>query len=170
MKPSTTLLEFIHEPVQTTLDEIQGLLASYDPAGSPYDIHQRMIIASIIQRETLDEAEMPLIASVFYNRLNIGMRLETDPTVQYDIGYDANSMNWWKAPLTYDDLTSNSGYNTYQISGLPPGPISNPGMEAIFAAFHPAQSNYLFFRAKCDGSLTHNFAETYEEHLANGCN
>ena len=59
MKPSTTLLEFIHEPVQTTLDEIQGLLASYDPAGSPYDIHQRMIIASIIQRETLDEAEMP---------------------------------------------------------------------------------------------------------------
>jgi UPF0755 protein len=170
MKPSITLLEFIHEPVQTTLDEIQGLLASYDPAGSPYDIHQRMIIASIIQRETLDEAEMPLIASVFYNRLNIGMRLETDPTVQYDLGYDANSMSWWKAPLTYADLTSNSGYNTYQISGLPPGPISNPGKEAIFAAFHPAQSNYLFFRAKCDGSLTHNFAETYEEHLANGCN
>lgn len=170
MKPSTTLLEFIHEPVQTTLDEIHGLLASYDPVNSPYDIHQRMIIASIIQRETLDEAEMPLIASVFYNRLNIGMRLETDPTVQYDLGYDANSMSWWKAPLTYADLTSNSGYNTYQISGLPPGPISNPGKEAIFAAFHPAQSNYLFFRAKCDGSLTHNFAETYEEHLANGCN
>lgn len=170
MKPSTRLLEFIHELVQAKLNEIQGLLASYDPAGSPYDIHQRMIIASIIQRETLDEAEMPLIASVFFNRLNIGMRLETDPTVQYDIGYDANSMSWWKAPLTYADITSNSGYNTYQISGLPPGPISNPGKEAIFAAFHPAQSNYLFFRAKCDGSLTHNFAETYEEHLANGCN
>lgn len=170
MKPSTTLQEFICEPVQKTMDEIQVVLESFDSAGSFYDIHQRMIIASIIQRETLDEAEMPLIASVFYNRLNIGMKLETDPTVQYGLGYDQASMSWWKTPLTYSDLESTSGYNTYYISGLPPGPISNPGKEAIFAAFHPDQSNYLFFRAKCDGSLTHNFAETYEEHLANGCN
>lgn len=170
MKPSTTLQEFIREPVQATIDEIQVVLESFDPAGSPYDIHRRMIIASIIQRETLDEAEMPLIASVFYNRLYIGMKLETDPTVQYGLGYDQISMSWWKTPLTYSDLESTSGYNTYQISGLPPGPISNPGKEAIYAAFHPAQSNFLFFRAKCDGSLTHNFAETYEEHLANGCN
>ena len=170
IKPTTTLQEFIGESVQATMDEIQLVLDSFDPAGSLYDIHQRMIIASIIQRETLNEEEMPLIASVFYNRLAIGMKLETDPTVQYGIGYDTNSMSWWKTPLTYADLASTSGYNTYQISGLPPGPISNPGKDAIFASFHPAQSNYYFFRAKCDGSLTHNFAETYEEHLANGCN
>ena len=109
-----------------------------------------------------------MIASVFYNRLNIGMKLETDPTVQYGLGYDQASMSWWKTPLTYSDLESTSGYNTYYISGLPPGPISNPGKEAIFAAFHPDQSNYLFFRAKCDGSLTHNFAETYENTLPMG--
>jgi UPF0755 protein len=128
-----------------------------------------MILASIIQRETLDEAEMPLIASVFYNRLAIGMKLETDPTVQYGIGFDAASQSWWKTPLTFADLEAYSDYNTYQNQGLPPGPICNPGKAAISAATHPDQSDYFFFRAKCDGSLTHNFAKTYDEHLANGC-
>ena len=117
----------------------------------------------------MDSDEMPMIASVFYNRLEIGMKLETDPTVQYGIGFDADSLSWWKAPLTYADLTTYSEYNTYQIYGLPPGPICNPGKEAINAALYPAQSEFFFFRAKCDGSLTHNFAVTYDEHLANGC-
>lgn len=126
-------------------------------------------MASIIQRETLAAEEMPLIASVFYNRLEIGMRLETDPTVQYALGYDAAKATWWQSPLTYADLEVNSPYNTYRNPGLPPGPISNPGKAALNAAVAPAESDYLFFRAKCDGSLTHNFSKTYDEHLNFGC-
>lgn len=126
-------------------------------------------LASIIQRETQDSTEMPLIASVFYNRLAIDMRLETDPTVQYALGFDPATQTWWKAPLTFNDLAVESDYNTYKVQGLPPGPICSPGREAILAAFAPEQTGYYFFRAKCDGSLTHNFAVTYEEHLENGC-
>ncbi len=112
---------------------------------------------------------MATIASVFYNRLAIGMRLETDPTVQYALGYDAQKNTWWKSPLTFTDLEANSPYNTYRNPGLPPGPISNPSLNAIKAAVAPAETDYLFFRAKCDGSLTHNFSKTYEEHLNFGC-
>ena len=132
-------------------------------------LHQAITMASIIQRETLAEEEMPLIASVFYNRLEINMHLETDPTVQFALGYDAQKNTWWKSPLTFTDLEVNSPYNTYRNPGLPPGPISNPSLAALRAAVAPAETDFLFFRAKCDGSLTHNFSKTYEEHLNFGC-
>ena len=132
-------------------------------------LHQVITMASIIQRETLAEEEMPTIASVFYNRLAIGMLLETDPTVQYALGYDATKNTWWQSPLTYTNLEINSPYNTYRNPGLPPGPISNPSLAALRAVVAPAATDYLFFRAKCDGSLTHNFSKTYEEHLNFGC-
>jgi UPF0755 protein len=169
LKPSTDLSEFIAHSVNRTPAIIADILKTQGEPVGDFSLHDRMILASIIQRETLDEAEMLLIASVFYNRLQVGMKLETDPTVQYGLGFDPVTQSWWKTPLTLDDLANPSDYNTYIISGLPIGPISNPGREAIAAAFYPAQSNYYFFRAKCDGSLTHNFAETYEQHLANGC-
>ena len=169
LKPSITLQEFILKLVNRMTDDILIILNIKDYVEGAYDKNQRMIVASIIQRETLDEGEMSTIASVLYNRLDAGMRLETDPTVQYGLGFDPITQSWWKTPLTYTDLANPSDYNTYQIPGLPPGPISSPGKAAIVAAFHPEDTNYYFFRAKCDGSLTHNFAETYEEHLANGC-
>jgi len=169
LKPTITLEDFILQSVNRTkavVDEASTLLNSQSRT---LNTDQLIILASIIQRETLESSEMPSIASVFFNRLAIDMRLETDPTVQYALGFDPVLQTWWKSPLTYHDLATNSDYNTYQVQGLPPGAICNPGREAIIAAFAPEQTGYYFFRAKCDGSVTHNFAVTYEEHLANGC-
>jgi len=169
LKPSITLEDFILQSVNRTkmvIDEANQLL---NAQSSAFSTDELIILASIIQRETLESTEMSTISSVFFNRLAIGMRLETDPTVQYALGFDPVMQTWWKSPLTYDDLAVQSDYNTYQVNGLPPGAISNPGREALLAAFAPEQTGYFFFRAKCDGSYTHNFAVTYEEHLANGC-
>lgn len=132
-------------------------------------LHETVTLASIIQREAIIGEERPLIASVFYNRLEAGMFLETDPTVQYALGYQESSHTWWKSPLFYKDLEINSPYNTYQHPGLPPGPISNPDLTSLMAVGYPEQSAYYYFRAKCDGSQLHNFAITFEEHLANEC-
>lgn len=169
LKPTITGEEFVDEALgrtQAVIDEAK-LLRNEQSQNLTTD--QIIILASIIQRETLASEEMPLISSVFYNRLEINMPLQTDPTVQYAIGYNQNGENWWKSPLTYDDLAIDSDYNTYKVFGLTPGAISNPGRDAIMAAFGPERSDYFYFRAKCDGSLTHNFAITYEEHLENGC-
>lgn len=136
---------------------------------SGLNFYDGIILASIIQRETFDDSERPTIASVFYNRLTAGWKLETDPTVQYALGYDATWGNWWKSPLTSEDLTVNSPYNTYIIPGLPPAPISNPDLASILAVAYPASTDYYYFRAKCDGSGMHNFARTFEEQLANEC-
>lgn len=132
-------------------------------------LFQAVTLASIIEREAVNPVEMPLIASVFLNRLGLGMKLESDPTVQYSLGYDSTTNSWWKVPLTLADLEIDSPYNTYLYAGLPPGPISTPGVEALRAVAEPQVSPYLFFRAKCDDSGEHNFAETFEEHLLNAC-
>ncbi len=132
-------------------------------------VYQAVTLASIVQRESVLEEEMPLIASVFYNRLQAGMRLESDPTVQYARGYDAARGGWWPVPLTVDDLQLDSPYNTYRYAGLPPGPIASPGEAALRAVAFPAQTPYYYFRAACDGSGRHLFARTYEAHLQNAC-
>ena len=124
-------------------------------------------LASIAEREAVHAEEHPLIMSVYRNRLTIGMRLEADPTVQYPLNNTRGS--WWADITRADYANVNSPYNTYLYSGLPPGPISNPGVNAISAAIYPEESDYLFFRAFCDNSGYHEFAVTYEEHLANGC-
>jgi UPF0755 protein len=133
------------------------------------DVYQAVTLASIVQREAVKSEEQPSIASVFLNRLAAGMRLETDPTIQYALGFDAVTNSWWKSPLLVDDLAIQSPYNTYQNSGLPPGPISNPSLSALQAVAYPAQTPYYFFRARCDGSGLHNFSETFDQHLKNGC-
>ncbi len=133
------------------------------------NLHEGLTMASIIQRETLAIEEMPLMASVFYNRLKLGMKLETDVTVQYAVGWYPPQETWWKTQLTWDDLSIASPYNTYNVYGLPPGPICNSGIEVIRAVAQPEDSEYIFFRAACDGASTHNFSITYEEHLNKGC-
>ncbi len=133
------------------------------------NLDQGVVLASIVEREAQVQEEMPLIASVFINRLTTGMRLESDPTVQYALGFDATLNSWWKVPLTATDLEINSSYNTYRISGLPPAPICNPGPAALQAIANPANTGYYFFRALCDGSGRHAFAATYVEHLNNAC-
>lgn len=137
---------------------------------SGLSVSEIITLASIIQRETLVESEMGKIASVFYNRLEAGMKLETDPTVQYALGYDQISASWWKTSLSYSDLQVASQFNTYATYGLSPHAISNPGLAAIQAALHPETTNYYYFQANCDGSGSHVFSETYEEHLSHNCN
>jgi UPF0755 protein len=120
-----------------------------------FSLHQVVILASIIEKETGDAAERELISSVFYNRLKKRMRLESDPTVIYGIpDFDGN--------LTRKHLGTRTPYNTYMIRGLPKGPIANPGREAIRAALYPARTDFLFFVSKKDG--THHFSKTIEEH------
>ena len=131
--------------------------------------HEALTMASIIERETRADEEKATIASVFYNRLVEGMRLQTDPTVQYALGFDETEQTWWKTQLTEADMQVDSLYNTYLYAGLPPGPISNPSLASLEAVAFPAQTPYFYFRAKCDGSGTHAFSVTYEEHLNNAC-
>ena len=134
-----------------------------------FTMQEAVTLASIIEREAILDEEMPQIASVFINRLNNEMYLAADPTVQYAIGYIDEQNSWWKNPLYLDDLEINSPYNTYEFPGLPPGPISNPGITALQAVASPANTSYLYFRASCDGSGQHLFTETFEEHLNNAC-
>ncbi len=145
----------------------QALLEGFSRQG--LSIYEAVSLASIIQREAVVEDEKPLIASVFLNRLTVGMRLETDPTVQYALGFDPDTNSWWKSPLFLNDLTVSSPYNTYSVHGLPPTPISNPDLGSLRAVAFPAETPYYFFRAACDGSGRHNFAITFEEHLENSC-
>jgi peptidoglycan lytic transglycosylase G len=131
-------------------------------------IHQVLVLASIVEREAVLPEERSLIASVYLNRLNEAMPLQADPTVQYALTERPGSVEefgYWKRGLSLEDLQFASTYNTYVQTGLPPGPIANPGIESITAVIRPAQTDYLFFVATGDGS--HVFATTYEEHLAN---
>jgi UPF0755 protein len=118
-------------------------------------IHQVVTLASIIEKETGEASERPIISSVFHNRLKKNMRLESDPTVIYDIqDFDGN--------LTRKHLNADSLYNTYRIRGLPPGPIASPGAKALEAALFPADTPYLYFVSKKDG--THAFSTNLRDH------
>jgi UPF0755 protein len=134
-----------------------------------FSLLEAVTLASIIQREAVAEDEMPLIASVFINRLVIGMKLDSDPTVQYALGYNSRQNTWWTNPLSLEDLQVDSTYNTYLYPGLPPGPIANPSLPALRAVAFPAQTPYYYFRAGCEQNGRHSFAETFAEHQLNAC-
>ena len=120
-----------------------------------FTTHEVVTLASIVEKETAAPEERSLIAAVFLNRLNRGMRIESDPTVIYGMkDFDGN--------LTRKDLETPTPYNTYQIMGLPPGPIANPGRASIEAVLYPAEGSYLYFVSKNDGS--HHFSRTLSEH------
>lgn len=123
------------------------------PFDSPY---QALTMASIIEKETGRGDERPVIAAVFINRLRLGMRLQTDPAVIYGLG------NRFDGNIHKRDLLTDTPYNTYTRTGLPPGPIAMPGLASLEATLHPADSRALYFVAKGDGS--HQFSETLEEH------
>lgn len=159
------VLEMILTAFNSQVDE--SLSAGFDRQGLTF--YQAVTLASIVEKEAVVDEEKPIIASVFLNRLAINMRLETDPTVQYGIGYQEDLQTWWKSPLSSADLTVDSRYNTYVVFGLPPTPISNPDLGSIRSIAFPAETPYYFFRAACDGSGRHNFAITFDEHLNNAC-
>ena len=131
--------------------------------GLPYKTpEEALVMASIVEKETGVPSERPRVASVFLNRLEQGMKLQTDPTVIYGLTKGKGVLG---RGLRQSELRSNTPYNTYVIDGLPPTPIANPGVEAIKAAVNPDQTDYLFFVA--DGSGGHAFAQSLEEHNAN---
>jgi UPF0755 protein len=130
-------------------------------------VSEAVMLASIVQREAVRTEEMRAIAGVYSNRLNIGMKLDADPTVQYALG---NTRGGWWPQITRADYSGvASPYNTYLNTGLPPTPIANPGFDALWAAIMPESTPYFYFRADCRDDGYHDFAVTYEEHLANGC-
>ena len=122
-----------------------------------FSVNEIITLASIIEGEIIYSSEAPIVAAVYHNRLNRGMRLQADPTIQYIISGEPRR-------LYYKDLRIKSPYNTYLNSGLPPGPIGNPGMRAILAALYPQNAPYLYFVAKGNGY--HYFNSTMEEHIA----
>ncbi len=130
---------------------------------------EAVTLASIVERETPVDEERALIASVYANRVRNGMPLQADPTVQYAAGYQEQSQNWWKVPLSLSDLELDHPYNTYVIPGLPPGPIANPGLASLQAVAEPEDSSFLYFVLDCDSDPPgrHVFSRTYQEHLAN---
>ena len=131
-------------------------------------LHEAVTLASIVEREAVHQDERALIAGVFFNRLRRGMRLEADPTVQYALAKlpgPLGSSGTWKAPLSREDLRTDSPYNTYRYPGLPPGPIASPGRRSLEAVANPAQTDFLYFVARADGH--HVFSTTFAEHQRN---
>lgn len=122
-------------------------------------------LASLIEREARHDQDRPRVSSVIHNRLDIGMKLDIDATLQYALGYQENEKRWWKKSLTNADKKINSPYNTYAVAGLPPKPISNPGIESLRAAVKPIDTPFLFYIT--DSTGTNRYAETLEEHEAN---
>jgi UPF0755 protein len=162
---AAALVHFLLQRSNLTLSE--DLVESYETLG--LTLHEALTLASIIEREALLEQEMAMIASVFLNRLEIGMRLEADPTAQYAAGFDEESQSWWVHPILSQHLELQSPYNTYTSDGLPPGPIASPSLAALQALANPEESPFFFFQADCDASGQHVFAITFEEHLKNNC-
>ncbi len=142
-------------------------LASY----RPMTVHDVITLASIVEREAVLSEERPIIASVYLNRLDpayveeTALRLSSDPTIQYAKGYDPETQSWWNPMLPGEGQILESPYNTFKVQGLPPGPISNPGLASILAVLNPADTGFLYFHAIGDGS--HAFASTLQEHLQN---
>jgi UPF0755 protein len=158
---------------------VEMMLAEFDRMVSPdmrqsigaqgLSLRDAVILASIIEKEASVPDEKPIMAGVFLNRLRNGMPLQADPTVQYALGFQADRNTWWKAPLDATDLQFESPYNTYVVSGLPPGPISNPSLASLRAVAYPADTDFLFFVLDCQAQEPgrHIFSVTYDEHVAN---
>ena len=143
-------------------DAVDAAWAQREPDTVLKSTRELVTLASIVEKETGESAERALVAGVFVNRLKKNMRLETDPTVIYGITLGKGALG---RRLLRSDLENPHPYNTYKITGLPPGPIANPGRAAILATVKPAQHNYVYFVA--DGSGGHAFAENLDQHNKN---
>lgn len=126
---------------------------------------QTITLASIVEREGKTDTDRPVIAGILLNRIKLNMALQVDATLQYALGYQPFEKSWWKKELTDEDKKINSPYNTYANTGLPPGPIANPGLASIKAAIYPTDTDYLYYLHDKTGTV--HFAKTIEEHDAN---
>lgn len=144
---------------RTMVSNLRKQISSLDFSKAPngLNLHEVIILASIVEKETGARVERPIISGVYHNRLTRKMRLYSDPTTIYGI------WETWNGNLRKKHLQEKTPYNTYRIGGLPAGPIANPGLEAIKATLAPTKHNYTYFVSKNDG--THVFTESYKEHL-----
>jgi UPF0755 protein len=150
---------------KTTAREICRMMtnefrAQWQSLAAGQSVHDTVTLASLVEREARLPQERPRVASVFANRLRIGMRLQCDPTTVYAALLDGR----YRGVIHQSDLESTNPYNTYQHAGLPPGPIANPGLSAIKAALTPDDTPYLYFVAKADGSGGHTFSDSLQKH------
>lgn len=167
---ATSSVTDVIEKMLTRFDE-QYATIERDVRVPNASVHEIVTMASIVQREAALIDEMPLIGAVFWNRLDPeradetgGGRLQADATVQYALGYSPVEETWWRKNLLLIDLQIDNPYNTREVTGLPPGPIANPGLAALRSAAQPDESaDYLYFVASCALDGTHNFAVTFEE-------
>jgi UPF0755 protein len=161
-KKGSTEQDFINRSLQELDKKMATLPADWQDKlkEKNMNLHQILTIASLIEREVVVEEERTLVAGVIYNRLNKKMPLQIDATVQYLFDKP-------KERLFEKDLQIDSPYNTYKNSGLPPGPIASPSLASIKAALYPADTKYLFYVTRKDGTQGHLFAETFEEHKKN---
>jgi UPF0755 protein len=159
--PDTYFFTKVDGPRVIVKRMVDRFLSKYEqvPKLEGWTRNEIVTLASIIEKETGASSERKTISSVFHNRLQKKMRLQTDPTVMYGkaLKFGKPSIN-----ITKVDLTTDTPYNTYTRKGLPPGPIANPGVEAMTAAVDPVVSNFLFFVSRNDG--THQFSESYADH------
>lgn len=158
MRPTMTAPQVV-DVLLDTFERKVGATLRTASAARKMPIYDIVKLASIVEREARDRSESATIAGVYSNRLEIGMKLDADPTIQYALGE-------WRE-LSLDDLKLDSPYNTYLYAGLPPTPIANPGAAALEGAAKPEDVPWLYFVAKSDGTGGHAFARTLEEHEAN---
>ncbi|MBI1786155.1 MAG: endolytic transglycosylase MltG [Acidobacteria bacterium] len=136
--------------------------AAWKELGAPAGAHRTVTLASLIEKEAAVAEERPLIASVYGNRLKIGVKLDCDPTTVYAAQLEGR----YRGVIHRSDLDRSHPYNTYRRAGLPPGPIANPGLASLRAALEPAQSDFLYFVARPDGSGRHQFSRNLAAHEA----
>ncbi|TFH36290.1 MAG: endolytic transglycosylase MltG [Anaerolineales bacterium] len=168
---------YLVETSMTAEDLVRRMLSNFEQrvddslrqgfSNQGLSVFEAVILASIVEREAVIPEERPRIAAVFLNRLAIGMNLDADPTVQFAVA-SGNQGDWWPQ-ISLEDLRIDSPFNTYQSPGLPPGPIASPGLDSLRAIAFPLSTTEYYFRALCDGSGRHVFAETFEEHQSNSC-
>ena len=156
----TPLKDFITAMVQNFKNTYQQLEANGFTAPLTLSRHEIVTLASVVEKETGASEERPTIASVFYNRLQKNMKLQSDPTIIYGIWSETGT---YKQNITRDDILRPTRYNTYTVARLPFGPIANPGREALAAVMKPATSEFYYFVSRNDG--THVFTKTYQDHL-----
>jgi UPF0755 protein len=158
--PSTYHLTRLMPPEQICRQMTGQFRRVWKELGAPAGAHRLVTLASLVEKETAIAEERPVIASVYRNRLAIGMKLDCDPTIIYAALLEKR----YRGAIFQSDLASTNRYNTYQHAGLPPGPIANPGKRSLEAALAPAETKFLYFVARPDGTGAHQFSAGLDQH------
>ena len=163
--PKDATAQQVSQTLRQTFDQKVDKATLEDTSVSPLTTDEIITLASLIEREARTSQEKSIIAGILTNRLNSGIALQVDATVQYAKGYDTKAKTWWGTVTTADYKSVKSPYNTYLNSTLPPSPIASPGLQSIQAATNPAQTDYLYYLHDPKGNI--HYAKTIEEHNQN---